>query len=169
MNSKQISVNMTKLLGDFFLGVFPSDKLPKNINAVPCAFIANTDSSDKPGKHWVAFFIGTNFVVEYFDSYGLSPTLPAFKNYVSCFKKCIHNKKQLQGFLSSTCGQYCMYFIMEKWKGISMEKAVEKFSKNYEENDSMITDWVNYNFNMDTDTYDVNFLINQICRAMFEQ
>ncbi len=47
-----------------------------------------------------------------------------------------------------------------------MNEIVKQFSVNdAEENDEMITDWINEQFDVDTDTYDINFLINQICHS----
>jgi hypothetical protein len=37
------------------LGVFAADNLPR-MEITPCCFIANTDDSKNPGRHWVAFY-----------------------------------------------------------------------------------------------------------------
>ncbi len=42
-----------------FCGVFPSNKLPQTVIKYPCRFVANTNPSDKPGTHWVAFYFLT--------------------------------------------------------------------------------------------------------------
>ena len=39
-----------------FHGVYPSDKLPRTVSSFPALFIANVDTSEKPGSHWVAFY-----------------------------------------------------------------------------------------------------------------
>ena len=39
-----------------FQGVYPSDLLPASVSHYPALFIANVDTSDKPGSHWVAFY-----------------------------------------------------------------------------------------------------------------
>ena len=36
--------------------VFSSNQLPKVIDRFPYGFMANTDPSNKPGTHWVAFY-----------------------------------------------------------------------------------------------------------------
>jgi len=37
-----------------FIGVFPRDKLPKDIKDTFSALIVNTDSSSEKGEHWIA-------------------------------------------------------------------------------------------------------------------
>ena len=39
-----------------FLGVFASNELPSKILSYPSGLIANTDTNNKPGQHWVAMF-----------------------------------------------------------------------------------------------------------------
>ncbi len=47
-----------------------------------------------------------------------------------------------------------------------MEDIVNKFSADLEEKDEMITEWLNENFDMNTETFNVDFIVNQICRAL---
>jgi hypothetical protein len=56
-----------------FCGVFPSDKLPQTIEKYPCGFVANTDPSNEPGTHWIAFYFPSEERGEFFDSYGHAP------------------------------------------------------------------------------------------------
>ena len=46
---------------------------PKVIDRFPCGFVANTDPSDEPGAHWVAFYFQSERKGEFFDSYGKPP------------------------------------------------------------------------------------------------
>ena len=57
-----------------FQGVYPSDKLPASVSQYPALFIANVDTSDKPGSHWVAFYFAKEQEGEFFDSYGAPPS-----------------------------------------------------------------------------------------------
>ena len=43
--------------------------------AFPSAYVINSDPSSELGKHWVAVYFDKRGRGEYFDSYGLSPTL----------------------------------------------------------------------------------------------
>ena len=58
MNTSQIkyALEQDPLTRKIFRGVFPSDKLPQTIEKYPCGSVANTDPSNKPGTHWVAFY-----------------------------------------------------------------------------------------------------------------
>lgn len=161
MDTRQIAVILRNTTN--FLGVFPSDKLPKA--KTPFTLVANTDPSDRPGTHWVAIHVA-NGKAEYFDSYGMGPSIPTIRRFLKQFKKCQYSKKQIQGFLSSVCGHYSVYYLWYRSQEISMKDILGRFSDNLEENDELITQWLNDNFKMDTDTYDVHFIVNQICSAM---
>ena len=65
-------------LSKVFIGVYASDKLPVRVQNVPCALIANTDSSDKEGSHWIGIYIDENRRGDYFDSYGRKPAIEEF-------------------------------------------------------------------------------------------
>ena len=41
--------------GTRYLGVFARDRIPSNLNHLPCAYLDNTDINALPGKHWIAF------------------------------------------------------------------------------------------------------------------
>ena len=73
MNLKQIVQVLRR--NKEFVGVFPSDKIPHTITP-PAAFVANTNPQEKPGKHWVAFYIDQDRNGEYFHSYGRPPIKP---------------------------------------------------------------------------------------------
>lgn len=168
MNTSRIKKVLLNVLGDNFAGVFPSDKLPKvdlDLKRKKMALVANTDPTDKPGAHWIAF-VWQGPVVEYFDSYGLQPTLPAFLKFLTKFDFYKHSNKQIQGPFSSVCGHYCIYYIIQRWKGFSMNDILNKFSSNLEENDNLITDWLNETFDLSTETYNIDFLVEQICHAL---
>ena len=97
-------------------GVFqeahPSDKLPSSVSSYPALFIANVDTSDKPGSHWIALYFTKDYKGEFFDSYGLPPS-----NYSRTFtsfldnnsKSCIFNTVTLQSVNSKVCDHYCLY------------------------------------------------------------
>ena len=58
-------------VGPHFGGVYPRDRLPSG--STRRSFVVNTDTSDRPGEHWVCIHFGEDGVAEYFDSYGLPP------------------------------------------------------------------------------------------------
>ena len=53
-----------------FQGVYPLDKLPASVSQYAALYIANVDTNDKPGSHWVAFYFTKEQEGEFFDSYG---------------------------------------------------------------------------------------------------
>jgi len=135
MYSSQISNALKKdpYASKYFVGVFPSDALPKRIK-YPSAVVANTDPSDEKGEHWVCYFFDKNKNAEYFDSYGLPPIKHDLFNFLvekGCIKN--HGKKikcnevQLQAFNSDVCGQYCIAFIARKARGESMDNIVKSY------------------------------------------
>ena len=71
---------LTKYFRGVFQGVYPSDKLPTGFSSFPALFIANVDTSEKPGSHWVAFYFTKDQKGKFFDSYGLPPS-----NYTGTF------------------------------------------------------------------------------------
>lgn len=135
MNTVEIEKTVAKdhCLKPCFLGVFASDELP-HIDKYPVCFIANTHASEKPGEHWIAmFFNGTD--VEYFDSYGMKPRTE-FKIY----NPNVVNKYCLQNIDSVVCGEYCIFYLHKRIRGVSLDKLVynlrrrsnsDNFVKNY--------------------------------------
>ena len=62
-----------KFTGGVFQGVYPSDKLPASVSQYPALYIANVDTSEKPGSHWVAFYFSKEQEGAFCDSYGDLP------------------------------------------------------------------------------------------------
>ncbi len=143
MNTEEIRCTLESDINtdSIFLGVFPADKLP-NIDYRPCAFVANTDPSTKPGQHWVAFFFGEN-TNEYFDSYGLSP-FPVFEKYLQRLGDYDYNRTTLQDFDTAVCGQYCIYFLHFRCQGYTMDEIVQFLNSKPHKNDDLVRDFVKY-------------------------
>ena len=127
-----------------FGGVVPKDGLPKTIDALPTAFVCNTDDGDEPGEHWIALYLSSDGRGEYFCSYGLSPLHAAFSTFLN--KHCsewTHNSKRLQSPLSNVCGQYCVAYIMFRCNGSPMRTFVNAFRSDLVANDCRVFDWLN--------------------------
>ena len=118
-------------LEPIFKGVFASDQLPKEKDIqTRSANIANVDTHDKEGSHWLSIFVEKD-QCEVFDSYGLplhwykpSPFVTwVFKHYQDIRS----NVEQLQATDSNTCGHYALFFLFARARGKSTESFVQPF------------------------------------------
>ena len=166
MNSNTINkiLRTDPFVSPVFEGVFPSDKIPSTKDKLPSALIVNTHPHYKPGEHWVAFYTDPDGRVEYFDSYGNKPFVQSIKNFAG--KDYLYSNREIQGPLSATCGQYTVYFLCHRCRGVPMQQIVSSFSCDKIENDALITEYINELYDVDTKTYDTEMLANQICTAL---
>lgn len=112
-----------------FIGVYPRDKLPI-IFEYPCALVINSDPSSKPGEHWLALHFNKEKSCEFFDSYGNQPEYYGLEHYISRYSNsCEYNETRLQDWGSSSCGYYCIFFILFKNRSFSLKEIVSLFSK----------------------------------------
>lgn len=109
-----------------FLGVFPSDQIPSTASG---AMIVNTDTSTQGGEHWVSLFVIDKKHVEYFDAFGLGPIVPEIISYIQHFDQCTYSSIQIQDLLSTSCGYYCVAYVKNRLKGMSLEKFVHLFTR----------------------------------------
>jgi len=122
-------------LRKFFLGVFASDKLPATIHHRPACLIANTDPAHMSGQHWVAIYFGAT--CEYFDSYGLPPIGPAMIYPITSY-----NPYCLQDLDTNVCGEYCVYFLMKRVQGHTMDSIINYLRSRRESNDSIVKTYI---------------------------
>ena len=167
MNTRQITqlVKNNERTRNSFVGVFAADHVPKHPRKLkPRSYIANTDRSDKPGQHWVCLFFPTNGLPEFFDSYGFPPQREFHQILGSNYK---YSKGFYQFPLSSTCGQYCIFYIHQRCSEKSMEDIVARFntSTNLLENDVLVNSTVEREFNVDLQIFDETFIRYQMCRS----
>jgi len=120
MDTIQISCTLKEVKS--FLGVFPSDMLPRSITQ-PSTAIVNADTHTQSGSHWLAIRLEPRFsTLFYIDSYGLPPHIHAIETFLR--RNCTvldYNSIELQGPLSMVCGEYCCLFALymdrgETWK-----------------------------------------------------
>jgi hypothetical protein len=97
-----------------FSGVFSIDTLPKRLKDRTFC-ICNTDTHNGVGKHWICF-IKVEKIVECFDSLGISSEKKTLLKEFCHFnaKRINFNETQFQKNDSSTCGLFCIYFIIER-------------------------------------------------------
>ena len=158
MNSTQLAIILKKdkYTRAVFQGVYPSDKLPTSVSSFPALFIANVDTSEKPGLHWVAFYFTKDSEEEFFDSYGLPPS-----NYTGTFSSFMNdnskgwssNSVTLQSIDSKVCGHYCLYYALFRCHNIDMSTIVHRFSKNKQRNDFLVKHFIEKHFPLSLKTY----------------
>ena len=117
------SITMAKILRKdkqtrrLFRGVYSRNNLPSKRSEG--LYIVNEEPSHKKGSHWIAFHITPG------NSYGRKPLLQEFQSFMG--KNIQYNNKQLQHMLSTSCGQWCMYFIWRRSSGWKLRNITEPF------------------------------------------
>ena len=111
-----------------FRGVFSKDILPKKMLRDESIIINIQDLLDGGGTHWVAVYNNRNHKdVEYFDSFGLYPSDIVIKYMKKAGKGIVYSSNQIQGIDSVMCGYYCIYLIIERYKGRKMMDILLQF------------------------------------------
>lgn len=106
-----------KSLHNLYKGSFSCDKTPTFLKTREF-FICNTDTSDKPGRHWICFFKVSKTKIEVFNSLGANyEDKELYKkvcNKLSTITKVQFNVTQVQSSSSATCGHFCVYFVFKR-------------------------------------------------------
>jgi hypothetical protein len=101
-------------------------------------YVFNLNNSNQRGSHWVALYKGKNKSY-YFDSFGFVPD-KELEPYIKPYK---YNKKQFQDIYSSSCGYYCIAFIIFMYYS---NNNYDNFIKMFDENDLKLNEFILYNF-----------------------
>lgn len=122
MMSSELVAHMKKVpcVDKHFIGVFPLDMIPKNIPIRSC-LIFNMDTSSETGSHWVSLVRPEKNVVEIMDSLGTRFEL--IKPFLKFPKSTEYqyNTSAFQLSSSSTCGLFCIYFLIERCLNFDFE------------------------------------------------
>lgn len=99
----------------YFRGVFAFDQIPKSIKTGEF-YICNTANSYSEGEHWFVIYKPSNDVIECFDSLSIKKE---DREKLKCFKykgirKIKFNITQVQADNTSSCGEFCIYFIYQR-------------------------------------------------------
>ena len=162
MNTEQIDIILSSdsYVGPLFRGVFPRDQLSRFQNGV---YVINTDPSTQPGEHWVAVY-ATNGRVEYFDSYGGDPPQWLKKWWKNT--PWSSNPVPLQSPLSAVCGQYCIYYLLHRARGVDMSTLLLDFTSDVDINDQMVYEFISERYELDNlKLLDTEGVISQLARA----
>ena len=160
MNTLQIRkvLEQDRYVRPLFNGVFAIDQLPKCVDG---AYVVNTAKSTHPGQHWIAVYIAGD-IVDYFDSYGGEPSSDLqrwCRNW-----SWTYNPVPLQSPLTSVCGQYCIYYLIHRCRGITLDEMLLDFCADVDHNDQMVYDFVDKKLD-GLKLVDTQGLINQLCNA----
>lgn len=100
--------------------------------------------SSGPGQHWFVIFRPSSDVIEVFDSLGSDAK--SIKSKQLPFKAVYEfNETALQNPASSLCGQFCIYFIVNRLYELDSELnevVNDIFVKNTEENEKAVRDFL---------------------------
>ena len=171
MDSEQIEKALKKnaTTARHFRGVYARDTLPRKPKRG--FYVVNFDKTGESGSHWVCMQIGKS-TNAYFDSYGGKPppfTQRAFTKFLGQTKRLEKNTKQLQSDFSTTCGQWCIYYIWRSCNGWNMKNIISPLkSQTPLVNDHVMSYIVKKAFGTDGKVIDRPFLKKQICRQMNE-
>lgn len=130
-----------KYCGPVFHGTHAIDEIPKFQYG---CYVINLAPSSHPGTHWVAVFHEKD-QIEYFDSTGNHPsnTLICWWGHKRLFTT---NPYTLQSPYTDVCGQYTVYFLVHRCRGIRMRTILNSFTSNKIHNDEMVRDFVNQKY-----------------------
>ena len=171
MNSEQIERALKKNTSTarYFRGVYARDTLPRKPRQG--FYVVNFDKNGESGSHWICIRIGKSSNT-YFDSYGRTPppfAKACFTKFLGLKKKLQKNTKQLQSDFSTTCGQWCIYYIWRTCNGWNMKNITSPFKLQTPlVNDHVMSFIVKKNFGIDEKVIDRPFLKRQICKQMNE-
>lgn len=176
MNSEQLwkCVLQDDILRRSCTGIYACDTVPKIITMLPTCYIMNTAPSRSSGDHWIAVYLSDFGRNEFFDSHGrkqseIAPSLCKLASSKGSYDGWHENNIPLQGPLSNTCGQYCLYYLSERCTGRKMTEIVEDFScfNDRIENDEYVNEYINSNFDTKLNMYDNRFVNSQISTVSF--
>ncbi len=122
MNTEQLRciISCDRVLSHRVSGVYASDNLPGRIllRTLPEGIVANSDSLNGRGKHWLALFVTRGKEGEFFCSFGypIEHYSSHFKDYFTNLGigRVTSNKAKLQSDSSNSCGYYSVYYLVHR-------------------------------------------------------
>lgn len=96
--------------------------------------IANTQTSDQTGEHWICFYFPEEGPDEFFDSLGKAPEYYDVKFETKLNNEYYRTVDQIQDSTSDLCGLYCIYYVVCRHAGVSMQTLLNVFDINHKKN-----------------------------------
>ena len=128
---------------NYFIGTFPAC-FSIRTRKKKYALIMNTDSHERPGKHWCGWWVNNDHAI-FFDSFGRPPTHHSFPlefyTLAKRFKTCRHVRRAIQLPGTKSCGHYCFHFVYAMCSGMRVRDFLSKY-KNIYDNDYVVRNLV---------------------------
>ena len=113
-----------------YRNTYNKDTLTNKPKANESLVIKEEDYFDDDGTHWVAIYSDPKTRdVEHFDSLGMRPSEAVYRYIQTTGKGIVNNSSILQDINSVLCGYYCLYFIVHRWQGRSMQDILLDFTQ----------------------------------------
>jgi hypothetical protein len=147
-NEVELSNFLSKNLRDVFRGIYSSNELKSSPRVLgwpdqpPHAIIINTDSSNLPGKHWIAVYITRRGCGEVMDSYGVLPPTTVQRWLNEYTQNWVSNPYLIQPPESDSCGQFCAYYLIRRLQSDSMCSVLADFTPNLYRNERLVLSYV---------------------------
>lgn len=150
MNTLQLNcaINSDRHMKISIKGVYAADEINKVLLSRSEGIIVNSQTHYFYGEHWIVIYINEFNVLEYFDSFGKHPKYLSslIWNFVKQYPKRVINDQRIQGTESTVCGQYCLFYLMCRTRGYTMQDIVKTFSNNYTSNDTFVYKFIDERF-----------------------
>lgn len=115
------------------------------IKKYPLAICVNNKPLPHGGEHWVGLYLESRHAhLEFFCSFGrsLESYGSHFVNFVVRHGLRVKQKfVMLQSPLTTVCGWYVVYYMLNRFRKLSVEMIYARFSKNVFQNDSFIVNF----------------------------
>jgi len=116
--AKKIDINITAI-------IYKDELMKFNSNKNGSYILDLHDSNDTSTGHWIALYINGNKAV-YFDSFGI-----IYPEIVKTFcgnRTIEYNTKQLQGYNTEYCGEWCLAFLWHMQHGLNLNDFTKHFN-----------------------------------------
>jgi len=119
------------VVDDYSATVCCANELPTTIKKRPQMCIINTDTCDQPGTHLITFHFPQEASLEFFDSARNTPAI-YHRGFLSVLlangPNFLYTPDRLQPTETNTCGLYAIYFVVRRYRNVSMKYVLAVFS-----------------------------------------
>lgn len=140
---KKVERNANEVTYKAFDDVYSIDQLPSAIPHYPIFIVLNTHPQNLKGEHWKVIYIRKDRVAEVFDSLALPLNIPTQQWLRKHSRQWKSNARAFQHPLSSTCGAFVLYFILNRLRVRRFESVTQKFSTDLHSNEKLILKFYN--------------------------